>query len=280
MSAATIPEPTKHYFLDEAGDSVLFGRRGQIRVGTKGCSRFFSLGLLSVADPEVLHEKLEALRTQLLADPYFEGVPSMQPEKRKTAVAFHAKDDVSEVRHQVFALLRELASQLGFQAIVRDKASVLSTIRSMNALQPNYRYRPDELYDDMVKRLMRNNLHKAERIHICFAKRGKSDRTNALATALEKAQRNFLRKTGIESSASLTIRAAQPKDVAGLQAVDYFLWSLQRLYERGEERFVKLLWPSYNLVMDLDDKSEKDYGIYYCANRPLTAEALQKRTGI
>ncbi len=94
----------RHYFVDEAGDGTLFNKRGRIIVGTEGCSRFFILGLLDVLGPESLAREMEELRARLLADPYFKGVPSMQPEAKKTALAFHAKDDVPEVRREVFYL--------------------------------------------------------------------------------------------------------------------------------------------------------------------------------
>jgi hypothetical protein len=84
----------RHYFVDEAGDSTLFNRQGRIIVGIEGCSCFFILGLADIPDPVTLGREMEALRARLLADPYFKGVPSMQPEARKTALAFHAKDDL------------------------------------------------------------------------------------------------------------------------------------------------------------------------------------------
>jgi hypothetical protein len=40
-----------------------------------------------------------------LADPYFKGVPSMQADAKKTALFFHAKDDLPEVRREVFRVL-------------------------------------------------------------------------------------------------------------------------------------------------------------------------------
>lgn len=43
----------------------------------------------------------------------------MEPERGKTARFFHAKDDVPEVRVEVFRLL--LAHELRFSAIVKDK---------------------------------------------------------------------------------------------------------------------------------------------------------------
>jgi predicted RNA binding protein YcfA (HicA-like mRNA interferase family) len=61
------------------------------------------------------------LRTSILADPYFAGVPSMQADRRKTAIMFHAKDDLPEVRRQVFQCLQTQA--VHFFAVVRTKGS-------------------------------------------------------------------------------------------------------------------------------------------------------------
>lgn len=113
-------------------------------MGTEGCSRYFTLGLLDVADPVELQIQIDALRARLLADPYFPGVPSMQPEAGKTAIAFHAKDDLPEVRREVFALLRDMDG-LRFFAVVKDKRRVLADVRQRNAHDPHYRYHPNEL---------------------------------------------------------------------------------------------------------------------------------------
>lgn len=43
------------------------------------------MGNLRVADPDGLTDDLEGLRRALLADPYFRGVPSFDPARRKTA---------------------------------------------------------------------------------------------------------------------------------------------------------------------------------------------------
>jgi len=71
-----------------------------------------------------------------------------------------------------------------------------------------------------------------------------------------------------------------PPACAGLQAVDYFLWALQRLYERREDRYVELLWPAFRLVNDLDDTREAKYGVYYSQKKALTLAALQNALGI
>ncbi|MEE6160710.1 DUF3800 domain-containing protein [Cylindrospermopsis raciborskii] len=65
----------RHYFVDEAGDPVIFNGKGKILIGSDGCSHFFILGLLDVANTESLSQDLENLRANLLADPYFKKVP-------------------------------------------------------------------------------------------------------------------------------------------------------------------------------------------------------------
>ena len=268
----------RNYYVDESGDGHLFNRKGQVVVGTEGCSRFFILGLVDIPNPNALGRDLGALRSQLLADPYFKGVPSMQPEARKTALAFHAKDDLPEVRREVFALL--LRHEMRFFAVVRDKRKVVEYVRQHNERDPSYRYNPNELYDFLVRRLFRDRLHKDDEYNIFFAKRGQSDRTAALLEALQTARRRFGQRWSIVSQAPIHVLPASPPQSPGLQAVDYFLWALQRLYERREERYVSLLWPRFSLVHDLDDTRQARYGVYYTKKKPLTLAAIQDLPGI
>lgn len=268
----------RHYFVDEAGDGTLFNRRGGIIVGNEGCSTFFILGLLDISQPDALGCEMEDLRTNLLADPYFAKVPSMQPQAKKTALAFHAKDDVPEVRRELFHLL--LRHDLRFLAVVRDKRRLLDYVRQRNERDAVYRYHPNELYDYLVRRLFKNLLHKDDAYRICFARRGRSDRTAALREALDKARQRFSAQWGIASEAPIDIVPAAPQEAPGLQAADYFLWALQRMYERGEDRYVELLWPAFRLVHDLDDTRETRYGVYYSQKKPLRLAALEGLSGI
>ena len=215
----------RHYFIDEGGDGTLFSRKGKVLIDTKGCSRFFMLGLLEVSDPTALQHRLDDLRERLMSDSYFEGVPSMQAEARKTALAFHAKNDLPEVRRDVFELLRNIEG-LRFFAIVADKWRVLDYVRQQNESNPDYRYHPNELYDYLIPRLFRERLHQSSEYHITFSKRGKSDRTAALRKALQIARGRFAEQRNVISNASLQVSEARPKEQAGLQAVDYFIWCI------------------------------------------------------
>lgn len=268
------PPSIRHYFVDEGGDGILFSRKGEVRVGTEGCSRFFILGLLDVSDPLILKERFDELRTRLMSDPYFRSVPSMQPDERKTVVAFHAKDDLPEVRRDVFRILRDTEG-LRFFAVVADKLSVLEYVRQRNKREPDYRYHPNELYDSLVRHLFKEKLYQGNEYEIVFSKRGKSDRTDALRQALETAQSQFFVQPHITSDVSLNITVKTPKEHAGLQAVDYFIWALQRLYERGEDRYLAYLWRGFGFVHDIDDTRKTPHGVYYTQNNPLTAETLK-----
>jgi hypothetical protein len=225
------------------------------------------LGVLDVADPVALSSDFEQLRFQLLQDPYFKDVPSMQPQRRKTALAFHAKDDVPEVRREVFKLL--LAHDVQFFAVVRDKARVLAYVRQRNQIDDAYRYQPNELYDTLVARLFKNRLHLSAESDVCFAERGKSDRTAALARALTVAQNRFATQWQRQHETTVTARQSSPPKDIPLQAVDYFLWALQRYFERQETRYIELLWPKVGVVQAVDETSVAPYGVYYTKKKPL-----------
>ena len=279
MSQSPVPDRSvRHYFVDEAGDPTLFKRGGRSTVGTEGCSKFFVLGLLDAPDPQSLSRDLEELRARLLRDPYFQQVPSMKKDAGKTARSFHAKDDLPEVRREVFRLL--MGHDLRFFAVVKDKHKVLGYVRGRSEHDPDYRYNPNELYDLLVRRLFKERLHKDEAYQVCFAKRTAASRTIALQQALETARRRFCTQYSVFTDAPIHVLPTTPSKCPPLQATDYFLWALQRLYERGEDRYVQLLWSSFALVIDVDDTRETQYGVYYTRKRPLTAAALKGRQGI
>jgi hypothetical protein len=275
MSEINFPSPrTCHYFVDEAGDGTLFNKKKQVVVGREGCSSYFILGVLEVAQPQALHDALEILRAELIADTYLAKVPSMQLEQNKTARAFHAKDDCAEVRREVYRLLMQ--HELRFFALVRDKTTIAAKVQERNRVSSAYRYHPNHLYDRCVARLFKERLHQEEGYLIQFSRRGNRARTDALENAIEVARNNMRASWGIEASAPIEVRAAKPSEAGGLQAVDYFLWALQRLYERGEERYREFLATKARLVHGVDDTRVNDYGVYYTEKNPLQKEKIKK----
>ena len=73
-------------------------------------------------------------------------------------------------------------------------------------------------------------------------------------------------------SGEVTIVASTPPENAGLQAVDYCLWALQRHCERDESRYVELIWDKVVEIDDMDRMEGGRRGVVYNKKRPLIAD--------
>jgi len=115
---------------------------------------------------------------------------------------------------------------------------------------------------------------------LCVAKRGKSDRNQALTAALEHAERDFEGKFGFRRGGTWNITISNPETTVCLQVVDYFLWAVQRFYEEREhqttreksreDRYLNLLWPQIAEIHDLH--FGPIYGTHFTHQKPLTLE--------
>ena len=261
-----------HYFVDEAGDLTFFDKKGKIIVGQTGISKFFMVGVAQVCQPDKVIWELAELRKQLCRDPCFKDIPSMQPSAKKTAITFHAKDDHHDVRLEVFKLMQTFEVKI-FVAIRCKKDLAAATKKTYEALKK--KINSDDIYDDLVKRLFKDRLHKASYNHIVFARRGKTAREEALQQAIDQAKNNFETKWKICSDSQTIVKPAYPSEFAGLQVIDYYLWALQRLYERQEDKYFTPLTRKYRMIMDLDDRRHKGYGEWYTDSNPLSLDKLK-----
>lgn len=272
MGMKKTEDEMRHYFVDESGDGVIFDGNGRVKFEDEPCFRFFMLGFAYIKDPIKLTEELNSLRNEILSDEYLNSIPSV---KRSTAKSFHAKNDIPEVREKVFKILKE--NDIEFYAAIRDKRKLLGHIQYKNSTNLEYRYSQNELYDYMVMVLFRDKLHKAKNFVITFARRGKADRNKALHDALKKARCNFRKKWGKTCDSPIAVKVESSERCAGLQVADYFLWALQRLFNKHEDRFFKYLKEKYHLVRDLDDSRNNKYGEYYNETNTLTLEKIKAR---
>src|SRR5438445_12605051 len=106
----------------------------------------------------------------------------------------------------------------------------------------------------------------------------------ARRTALQRCGRPCKRQNwfyeqnfGVKPKHTMNVTSSSPKQHPGLQAVDYFLWALQRFYEKEEDRFWRFVWPKVRAVHDLDDTREHSFGQIYTPEKPLTREACAKK---
>lgn len=233
-----------------------------------------------MANPAKLQADLNFLRIRLLADPYFRAVPSFDPARNKTAVFFHAKDDLPEVRREVFRIIRDADVQI--IAALRRKV-VLADFASRRFAETGQKITDAEIYDSLVEQILFDRLHLAAHSHIWFARRGKRERRDALAAVIEKARTRFWTRHRDAVVARLgdrepktTIYSAHPSEVAGLQVVDYCLWALNRLVEKKEPRYFEYISTAFRVIRDIDDTRLKPGGTWYrgTASKPIDSSKI------
>lgn len=239
---------TLWYFVDEAGDPTFYDRRGKVIVGQKGCSKILILGFLQTEQPEAIRKALEETRQQLAKDPYLEGVPSME----KTLRAFHAKDDVPEVRQAVYKTLQELPFRCQFIAARKRESTFRNTFGG----------REGAFYDHLVTHLFRNVLHRVTNNRIYFAARGSRKRQEPLRQAIGKAIAEFEEKWDTAVESDTAVQAQSPIGEPCLQAIDYACWALYRAYTKGEMRFYNVLKDKIPFIWDLYDTDKYPKNFY------------------
>lgn len=255
------------YYVDEAGDGVLFGPKGRNRLEDADAPKYFILGMVRCQTDEVVVRSLEDLRAALQKNPLYSSIHSLKPEAKKTARVFHAKDDHPEIRSKVFELITSM--DFKFFAVIKDMRKVLEYVQARNRREANYRYHPNELYDLTVRMLFKHRFHQDDHHRVVFARRGHSDRTEALTWQLEHTKQQLMAQRQVASSTTLEIVPAYPWEQPCVQLADYCVWALQRCYEKHEPRFLNAIWPKISLIQDVDDpEGRKGYGTYLSRKVP------------
>lgn len=101
------------------------------------------------------------------------------------------------------------------------------------------------------------------------------EKLEALAHAIIQAKYNFEQKWCKGYDKPFMIDVKQSSEEIGLQVIDYYLWALQRLYEKNDDSFFNSLAPNYSLIIDLDDKRIRGSGQWYSKKNPLTLAKLK-----
>jgi hypothetical protein len=241
-----------YYFVDETGDPTFYDGRGNLLLGTPGVSPILALGFIQTERPRMLRQALAGLHAEVQADAYLQSFPSAARTKR----AFHAKDDRPEVRHLVFNLLRTL----------EFKAQVVVARKIERVFRNNFEARAGAFYDHLVTTLFTNVLHRFQRNHIYFAKRGSSDRQQPLLSALQEGIRQFETRWNTEVQTETRAQAQVPSDEPGLQIVDYVNWAVYQAFVRREMRYFKLIEDKFSLVVDLYDHERYPHNWYNRGN--------------
>lgn len=234
------PKPeSARFFVDESGDPTFYDRDGKLIVGEEGCSRLLLLGFARIADPEPIRRALLDLQNEAVHDPYFQGYPSI----KKTAVAFHATDDLPEIRYLVFRALAGLDFQAQF-IVARKKEPVFRF---------QFHSRESEFYDHLVSQLFESVLHTHKHNLIYIAKRGSRERQQPLSAAIEAGIQRFEVKWGVTVGTTTTVQIQSPGGEPCLSVIDYMNWAVYRAFTRGDMRYYRTVEPKVSLLVDLYD---------------------------
>ncbi|MFZ4661998.1 MAG: DUF3800 domain-containing protein [Caldilineaceae bacterium] len=241
------------FFVDESGDPTFYDGKGNLIVGQEGCSPILLLGFVETQNPVALRKALLALQQTIVNDPYFEGVPSIA----KTRVAFHAKDDLPEIRFQVYKLL----------ATLNFKAQFIVARKIERVFRNSFAAKELDFYDHLVSVLFQNSLHQYQHNNIYFAKRGSRNRQKPLYEAIQRGVLNFERAWNTKINTNVYLQAHRPGGEPCLSIVDYMNWAVYRAFTRGEVRYFRTVEDKVSLLVDMYDRSNYPKNWYNRKNR-------------
>ncbi len=230
-----------YFFVDESGDPTFYDRRGNLIVGQEGCSPILILGFIETQNPQTIRQAVLTLQHEIINDPYFQGFPSIQ----KTAVAFHAKDDLPEVKYRFFKLLATLDFKAQFIVARKIERVFRNRFRAKEAL----------FYDHLVSLLFQNVLHRYQENHIYFAKRGSRDRQIPLSNAIQESIRRFEQKWKVSIPVEVDILTQTPEGEPCLSVIDYINWAVYRAFTQGQMGYYNTVADKVSLLVDLYDRA-------------------------
>lgn len=240
------------FFVDESGDPTFYDRNGNLIVGQSGCSPILIIGFVETQSPKSLRQAILELQQEIVQDAYFQDIPSI----RKTAVAFHAKDDIREIRYRLFKLLATL--DFSAQFIVARKIE--------RVFRNSFEARETAFYDHLVSQLFERVLHRYRDNTIYFAKRGSRERQLPLSQAIQRGIRRFEEKWNRQVTSTFDVQAQTPSGEPCLSIIDYMNWAVYRAFTRGEMGYFKTIEEKVSLLVDLYDTTRYPNNWYHRRN--------------
>jgi hypothetical protein len=258
-----------HRFLDEAGDTTFFGK-GKIPIlGQDGVSKVFIIGMLKINEPlPQLRNRIIQFQNDVQNSAYYKKIPSVVKRIEKGGFYFHAKDDLQELRKEFLNFINTI--NCSFQAVVGDK-KISRFINKHNSKE-------QEFYADLLSHLIKDKLILNERrLVLNIAERKNSTAHHNLQFALDKAIIQFKKKNPEkENTTKINFNVLKFSADPILSIADYFCWTIQRVFEKGETKNYDFVIDKIKLVLDVyDTASYGKWTNYYTIRNPLT-EANKK----
>ena len=256
---------TYHRFIDEAGDMTFFLKgKAPAPLGSNGISRTFILGMAHIKqDLEQVRGLIRTFCKEIENDPYFNEIPSVKKRIDQGDFYLHAKDDPPELRYKFLMFLLENVD-FSVQMVVGRKRLT----RFVNKHHSQER----EFYADLLSHLLKDKAN-YRKLVINIAERGSSTKNNNLENALRQAHIRYAKRHAEEYRADIKFNVQRYSSEPVLAITDYILWTVQRVFEKGETRFYDVVKDRIPLILDLYDTTKYDnYQNYYGPRNPLTKQ--------
>lgn len=256
---------TYHRFIDEAGDMTFFLKgKAPAPLGSNGISRTFILGMAHIKqDLEQVRGLIRTFCKEIENDPYFNEIPSVKKRIDQGDFYLHAKDDPPELRYKFLMFLLE-SVDFSVQMVVGRKRLT----RFVNKHHSQER----EFYADLLSHLLKDKAN-YRKLVINIAERGSSTKNNNLENALRQAHIRYAKRHAEEYRADIKFNVQRYSSEPVLAITDYILWTVQRVFEKGETRFYDVVKDRIPLILDLYDTTKYDnYQNYYGPRNPLTKQ--------
>ncbi len=256
-----------HRFLDESGDTTFFGKKKRIIIGEDGVSKCFILGMVKFKTKlEPIRDQVVKMQNEIVSDEYFKDIPSVKKKLDKVGYFFHAKDDLPEVREKFFKYIKTI--NCSFEAVVARKLPDL--------YESKHKSNEAWLYADLLSHLLKNKFTNHSKIVLNIASRGKSTKNHNLELALLKAKERFeISHPDKSIITQVVFNVMEQTSEPLLNIADYFCWTIQNVFERGNIRYYNFLKDNISTIVDLydfDSYGKKGWPNYYGRHNPLTAK--------
>ena len=233
-----------------------------IELGSNGTSKVFILGMARVKQPlGDVRAAIAKFCEEIEQDPYFNTIPSVKKRIDKGGYYPHAKDDPAELRYKFITFLMKEIS-FSVQMVVGRK--------DLHRFVNKHNTQEREFYADLLSHLLKDKGN-YEKLVINIAERGSSTDNNNLENALSQAHERYKRRHSKDYVASIRFNVQPYSHDPILAIVDYTLWTVQRVFEKGETRFYNTMKANIPTIIDLYDTTKyKGYQNYYSPHNPLT----------
>ncbi len=258
-----------HRFVDEAGDTTFF-KKAKIPAifGENGVSKYLIIGMVHVKDPlPDAEQKIRDFGKTIEDDDFFNVVPSVKKRIEKYGYFIpHAKDDPPEIKLAFFRFLAGNDINFSMQATLGRK--------NFERFAKSHNNKEREFYADLLAYILHDKAN-YEKLVVNIASRvSATDNTN-LSESLSRAKQRYQNRTQKEFNADIRFNVQPYASLPLLSIVDYCLWALQRLVERDDDRYYKLVVDKLPFIFDAFAK--KGSRKKFTRSMPLRSEELAGR---